>query len=53
MYIAYSEEQEKLRRDLRAYYDDLLTPEIRDELHHGHGVGPTMRKVVKRMGADG
>ena len=53
MYIAYSEEQEKLRRDLRAYYEELLTPQIREELHHGHGVGPTMRKVVKRMGADG
>jgi alkylation response protein AidB-like acyl-CoA dehydrogenase len=53
MYIAYSEEQEKLRRDLRSYYDELLTPEIREQLHHGHGVGPTMRKVVKRMGADG
>ena len=53
MYIAYSEEQEKLRRDLRAYYDALLTPQIREELHHGHGVGPTMRKVVKQMGADG
>ncbi len=53
MYIAYTEEQEKLRRDLRAYYDELLTPEIREELHQGHGVGPTMRKIVKRMGADG
>jgi alkylation response protein AidB-like acyl-CoA dehydrogenase len=53
MYIAYSEEQEKLRRDLRAYYDVLLTPEIREGLHQGHGVGPTMRQVVKRMGADG
>ncbi len=53
MYIAYSEAQEKLRRDLRAYYDELLTPQIREELHQGHGVGPTMRKVVKRMGADG
>ncbi len=53
MYIAYSEEQETLRRDLRAYYDELLTPQIREELHHGHGVGPTMRQVVKRMGADG
>ena len=53
MYIAYSEEQEKLRRDLRAYYDELLTPQIREELHQGHGVGPTMRKVVRKMGADG
>ncbi|MCC6849004.1 MAG: acyl-CoA dehydrogenase family protein [Deltaproteobacteria bacterium] len=53
MYIAYTEEQETLRRDLRAYYTALLTPEIREELHHGRGVGPTMRAVVKRMGADG
>ncbi len=53
MYIAYTEEQETLRRDLRAYYAELLTPEIREQLHHGHGVGPTMRAVVKRMGADG
>src|SRR5512139_1120400 len=53
MYIAYTEEQEKLRRDLRAYYDELLTPQIREQLHEGHGVGPTMRAVVKRMGADG
>ncbi len=53
MYIAYSAEQETLRRDLRAYYDELLTPQIREELHQGHGVGPTMRAVVKRMGADG
>jgi alkylation response protein AidB-like acyl-CoA dehydrogenase len=53
MFIAYSEEQEKLRRDLRAYYDVLLTPEIREGLHQGHGVGPVMRQVVKRMGADG
>jgi alkylation response protein AidB-like acyl-CoA dehydrogenase len=53
MYIAYSEEQESLRRELRAVYEELLTPEIREQLHHGHGVGPTMRAVVKRMGADG
>ena len=26
MYIGYSEEQEQLRRELRAYYDKLLTP---------------------------
>ena len=48
MYIGYSEEQEALRRELRAYYDRLLTPEIREQLHHGHGVGPTMRAVVRR-----
>ena len=53
MKLAYSPEHEALRQELRDYYNKLLTPEIREELHHGHGVGPTMRKVVKRMGADG
>jgi len=53
MYIAYNDEQEALRRDLRAYYAKLLTPEIREALHQGHGIGPTMRAVVRQMGADG
>lgn len=53
MYIGYDEEQEALCLELRAYYDELLTPEIRDALHEGHGVGETMRAVVKQMGADG
>jgi alkylation response protein AidB-like acyl-CoA dehydrogenase len=53
MYIAYTPEQEALRRELRAYYAELLTPEIREELHRGMGTGPTMRAMVRRMGADG
>ncbi len=53
MHIAYTEEQESLRRELRAYYAKLLTPEIREELHQGHGTGETMRAVVRQMGADG
>jgi alkylation response protein AidB-like acyl-CoA dehydrogenase len=53
MHIAYTEEQEALRRELRAYYAKLLTPEVREELHRGHGIGPTMRAIVRRMGADG
>ncbi len=53
MYIAYNREQEALRQELRAYYADLLTPEIREELHRGKGVGSTMRAVVRQMGADG
>lgn len=53
MYIGYSEEQEALRQQLRAYYDDLLTPEIVAELRKDHGVGKTTREVVKQMGADG
>lgn len=53
MYIGYDEEQEALRLELRAYYDKLLTPEIRDGLHRGKGVGEVMRAVVKQMGTDG
>jgi len=53
MYIGYSEEQEALRKELRAYYAKLLTPEIREGLARGHGTGPVMRSVVRQMGADG
>ena len=53
MEIGYDDEQQALRRELRAYYDRLLTPEIREELHKGQGVGPTMREVVRQMGKDG
>jgi alkylation response protein AidB-like acyl-CoA dehydrogenase len=53
MHIGYSDEQEALRRELRAYYERLLTPEVEDGLAKGHGVGPVMRKVVRQMGEDG
>jgi alkylation response protein AidB-like acyl-CoA dehydrogenase len=54
MYIGYTEEQQALRRELRAYYAELLTPERRHALNvEGHGVGPTMRETVKQMGSDG
>ena len=54
MYIGYDEEQQALRQELRAYYEKLLTPEIRHALHvEGHGVGQTMREMVRQMGADG
>jgi alkylation response protein AidB-like acyl-CoA dehydrogenase len=53
MYIAYTEEQEALRKELRAYYEKLLTPEIREALHIGHGTGETMRAVVRQMAEDG
>ena len=53
MYIGYTEEQEGLRRELRTYYDGLLTPEIRKGLHDGRGVGPVLREVVRQMGKDG
>jgi len=53
MYIGYNEEQQALRNELRAYYEKLLTPEVREALHEGQGVGPAMREVVRQMGKDG
>jgi alkylation response protein AidB-like acyl-CoA dehydrogenase len=53
VYVGYDEAQEALRRELRDYYAQLLTPEVEQELAHSHGVGPAMRKVVRQMGDDG
>ncbi|MBW2664738.1 MAG: acyl-CoA dehydrogenase family protein [Deltaproteobacteria bacterium] len=53
MYIAYTEEQEALRQELRAYYDKLLTPEVVEGLHKGFGTGEVMRATVRQMAKDG
>lgn len=53
MEIGYTKEQEALRDRLRAYYDNLLTPEVQEQLWNGHGIGPDMRRVVKQMAQDG
>ena len=53
MHIAYTEEQEQLRDELRSYYDELLTDELREQLHQEMGCGPVTRQVVKQMAADG
>src|SRR6187549_1924916 len=53
MYIGYTSEQESLRTELRAYYAKLLTPEVRDAVHQGQGVGEATRAVVRQMGRDG
>jgi hypothetical protein len=53
MEIGYTEEQDAMRAELRDYYANLLTPELEAELAHSRGVGPTVRRVVKQMAADG
>jgi alkylation response protein AidB-like acyl-CoA dehydrogenase len=53
VYIAYTDEQEGLRKELRSYYERLLTPEVEAELAKSHGVGPALRRVVRQMGEDG
>ena len=53
MHIAYTDEQEALRSELTAYYDKLLTDDVREALMVEHGCGPVNRAMVKQMAADG
>jgi alkylation response protein AidB-like acyl-CoA dehydrogenase len=53
MYIGYTEEQEALRQELRAYYAKLLTPDVEEQLSHAGGVGPVPRSIWKQMCVDG
>ncbi len=53
MYVGYSEEHEVLRDELRAYYAELITPEVERQLRETEGVGPVARSFAQRMAADG
>jgi alkylation response protein AidB-like acyl-CoA dehydrogenase len=55
MHIAYTPEQERLRRELRAYFADLMTPGRREALMAGgdYGSGEVYKDVVRQMGRDG
>ena len=53
MRLGYTDDQEKLRQELRSYYAELLTPSVEAELADSRGVGPALRRVVRQMGEDG
>ncbi len=56
MRIAYTEPQEELRRELRTYFAQLMTPERRTALASDTGEvgeGDVYREVVAQMGRDG
>jgi alkylation response protein AidB-like acyl-CoA dehydrogenase len=52
MYIGLTDEQEALRQEVRAYYEELLTPDVRAKLAGAGGVGPENRRIVRQMGED-
>ena len=53
MQIAYTPEQEALRSELRAYFADLVTPEVAEEQTRGDSGGPHCLEAVRKMGRDG
>lgn len=46
-------DQRALRDELRAYFQDLMTPELTEEVTGSEGGGPLFREAMKRMGRDG
>jgi hypothetical protein len=52
MYIDYTPQQKALRDELRAYFAELMTPELRAGLRGMEG-GPVYRETVLQMGKDG
>jgi alkylation response protein AidB-like acyl-CoA dehydrogenase len=59
MRIAYTPEQERLRRELRGYFGGLMTAEVRAALaeadgdYGDFGYGEAYRRVVRQLGRDG
>jgi 3-oxocholest-4-en-26-oyl-CoA dehydrogenase alpha subunit len=56
MHLAYTPEQEKLREQLRAYFAQLMTPELRRGLAEtggDYGGGEAYRALVRQLGRDG
>jgi alkylation response protein AidB-like acyl-CoA dehydrogenase len=53
VYLAESPEQQALRKELREYFAELLTPEVRNAIGQGGEGSPVFREIVRRMGADG
>jgi alkylation response protein AidB-like acyl-CoA dehydrogenase len=55
MELIYSDEHERLRRELRAYFATLMTPERRAALQGDgeYGDGTVYQDTVRQMGADG
>ena len=54
MHLTYTPEQERLRRELQAYFSGLMTPDLREALQGGdYGDGDAYREVVRQLGRDG
>jgi alkylation response protein AidB-like acyl-CoA dehydrogenase len=51
--IAYTAEQDALRKELRGYFERLMTPEVQAECASGDTGGPHCMEAVRQMGRDG
>ena len=53
MRLAYTAEQEGLRRELRSYFAAVVTPEVEAAMGSGEMTGPLYKELTRRIGGDG
>lgn len=53
MFIDLTEDQYRLRQELRTYFADLVPPDLRRQFERSGVGGPEYRRVVKQLGSDG
>jgi alkylation response protein AidB-like acyl-CoA dehydrogenase len=53
VFLTYTDEQRQLRDELRAYFAQLMTPDLRASLNQGEMEGEPYREMVRQLGRDG
>ena len=53
MRLELTPEQQSLRKELRAYFAAMMTPEVEEEMSRHEMGGPLSKKLAQQMGADG
>ena len=53
MYIDYTDAERALVAELRAYFADVVSDDVLDEVAGTEGGGPLYTKALRRMGVDG
>jgi len=53
MQVALSHDQVKLRDELRAYFAEMMTPDVEAAMSNGEGGGRLYRELVLKIGSDG
>ena len=54
MQLEFTPDQKAFQAEIRKYFDEMMTPELVDEIRgSGEGGGPLYQKALRQMGADG
>ena len=53
MLLQETPEQQSFRKEVREYFADLMTDDVRDALRGAHETSPVRRELFKKMGSDG